>query len=148
MSSSAARHILRCPLRAWSQIAFLNEAVGGRNGQCFGFYTYSDNGHVRSENITDWALVSSANTTAMLTFPSGTSFITFTGCCTIRFTGSHFAQNLRKRRSRACRSLNDFRKCSDIGSTAQGSCTSPTNKPNPMSLNGQKSRRAVVIPGK
>jgi predicted helicase len=33
-----------------------NEAVGGRNGQCFGFYTYSEDGHTRSENITDWAL--------------------------------------------------------------------------------------------
>ena len=33
-----------------------NEAVGGRNGQCFGFYTYSDDGSSRSENITDWAL--------------------------------------------------------------------------------------------
>ena len=33
-----------------------NEAVGGRNGQCFGFYTYSDGGHTRSENITHWAL--------------------------------------------------------------------------------------------
>jgi predicted helicase len=33
-----------------------NEAVGGRNGQCFGFYTYSEDGKKRSENITDWAL--------------------------------------------------------------------------------------------
>jgi predicted helicase len=33
-----------------------NEAVGGRNGQCFGFYTYSEDGRTRSENITGWAL--------------------------------------------------------------------------------------------
>jgi predicted helicase len=33
-----------------------NEAVGGRNGQCFGFFTYSADGKTRSENITDWAL--------------------------------------------------------------------------------------------
>jgi predicted helicase len=33
-----------------------NEAVGGRNGQCFGFYTYAGAGHTRSENITDWVL--------------------------------------------------------------------------------------------
>jgi predicted helicase len=33
-----------------------NEVVGGRNGRCFGFYTYSEDGHTRSENITDWAL--------------------------------------------------------------------------------------------
>ncbi len=32
-----------------------NEAVGGRNGQCFGLYTYSPHGDVRSDNITDWA---------------------------------------------------------------------------------------------
>ncbi len=33
-----------------------NEAVGGRNGQCFGLYSYSDDGNQRAENITDWAL--------------------------------------------------------------------------------------------
>ena len=33
-----------------------NEAVGGRNGQCFSFYTYAGDENVRSENITDWAL--------------------------------------------------------------------------------------------
>ena len=32
-----------------------NEAVGGRNGQCFPFYTYEDGSH-RRENITDGAL--------------------------------------------------------------------------------------------
>ncbi len=31
-------------------------AVGGRNGQCFPFYTYNENGSNRKENITDWAL--------------------------------------------------------------------------------------------
>ena len=33
-----------------------NEAVGGRNGQCFGLYTYLGDGQERSDNITDWAL--------------------------------------------------------------------------------------------
>jgi predicted helicase len=33
-----------------------NEAVGGRNGQCFGFYTYSEDGRTRSGNVSDWAL--------------------------------------------------------------------------------------------
>ena len=32
------------------------EAVGGRNGQCFGLYAYSDDGSQRVENITDWSL--------------------------------------------------------------------------------------------
>ena len=31
-------------------------AVGGRNGQCFPFYTYKEDGSHRTENITDWAL--------------------------------------------------------------------------------------------
>ncbi len=31
-------------------------AVGGRNGQCFPFYTYDEDGTNRTENITDWAL--------------------------------------------------------------------------------------------
>jgi predicted helicase len=30
--------------------------VGGRNGQCFPFYTYAEDGSHRQENITDWAL--------------------------------------------------------------------------------------------
>ena len=33
-----------------------NEAVGGRAGTCFPFYTYKENGTHRRENITDWAL--------------------------------------------------------------------------------------------
>jgi predicted helicase len=33
-----------------------NEAVGGRAGQCFPFYTYSPDGSNRQENITDAAL--------------------------------------------------------------------------------------------
>jgi len=33
-----------------------NEAIGGRNGQCFGLYTYSSDGSERSDNITDWAI--------------------------------------------------------------------------------------------
>jgi predicted helicase len=33
-----------------------NEAVGGRNGQCFGLYGFSADGLKRSDNITDWAL--------------------------------------------------------------------------------------------
>jgi predicted helicase len=33
-----------------------NEAVGGRAGQCFPFYTYAEDGTARQENITDWAL--------------------------------------------------------------------------------------------
>ena len=33
-----------------------NEAIGGRNGQCFALYTYSHDGAQRLDNITDWAL--------------------------------------------------------------------------------------------
>jgi predicted helicase len=33
-----------------------NEAVGGRNGQCFPFYDWNEEGTRRRENITDWAL--------------------------------------------------------------------------------------------
>jgi predicted helicase len=33
-----------------------NEAVGGRNGQCFALYGFSADGLKRSDNITDWAL--------------------------------------------------------------------------------------------
>jgi predicted helicase len=33
-----------------------NEAVGGRNGQCFALYSYSKDGHSRTDNITNWAL--------------------------------------------------------------------------------------------
>ncbi len=33
-----------------------NEAVGGRAGTCFAFYTYDETGTRRRENITDWAL--------------------------------------------------------------------------------------------
>ncbi|MFH1417004.1 MAG: type ISP restriction/modification enzyme, partial [Planctomycetota bacterium] len=36
--------------------AIPNEAVGGRNGQCFPFYIYDEDGTNRRENITDWAL--------------------------------------------------------------------------------------------
>ncbi|MBN1517648.1 N-6 DNA methylase [Candidatus Sumerlaeota bacterium] len=33
-----------------------NEAVGGRPGKCFPFYSYDEDGSNRRENITDWAL--------------------------------------------------------------------------------------------
>lgn len=33
-----------------------NEAVGGRNGQCFGLYGFSCDGSVRVDHITDWGL--------------------------------------------------------------------------------------------
>jgi predicted helicase len=33
-----------------------NEAVGGRNGQCFPLYVFSPDGSQKSDNITDWAL--------------------------------------------------------------------------------------------
>lgn len=32
------------------------QAIGGRTGQCFPFYTYDEDGTNRQENITDWAL--------------------------------------------------------------------------------------------
>jgi len=34
----------------------VNEAVGGRAGQCFPFYVYDEDGGNRRENVTDWAL--------------------------------------------------------------------------------------------
>jgi predicted helicase len=33
-----------------------NEAVGGRNGQCFGLYGFSEDGSKRADHITDWSL--------------------------------------------------------------------------------------------
>jgi len=33
-----------------------NEAVGGRNGQCFGLYGFSADGGTRADHITDWGL--------------------------------------------------------------------------------------------
>jgi predicted helicase len=33
-----------------------NEAVGGRNGQCFGLYGFSEDGGIRADHITDWGL--------------------------------------------------------------------------------------------
>jgi predicted helicase len=33
-----------------------NEAVGGRNGQCFGLYGFSSDGGIRADHITDWGL--------------------------------------------------------------------------------------------
>ena len=33
-----------------------NEAVGGRNGQCFGLYGFSPDGSIRADHITEWGL--------------------------------------------------------------------------------------------
>ena len=33
-----------------------NEAVGGRNGQCFGLYGFSEDGAIRADHLTDWGL--------------------------------------------------------------------------------------------
>ena len=44
------------PFVAQITTAIPNQAVGGRDGQCFPFYTYNEDGTDRRENITDWAL--------------------------------------------------------------------------------------------
>ncbi len=44
------------PFSALMTNGIANEAVGGRAGRCFPFYTYDEDGTNRRENVTDWAL--------------------------------------------------------------------------------------------
>jgi predicted helicase len=92
-----------------------NEAVGGRNGQCFGFYTYSDNGHVRSENITDWVLKEFREYYGDAGISKWDIFHYVYAMLQHPRYRDHFAQNLRNEIPRVPLAT-DFRKCSDIGS--------------------------------
>jgi predicted helicase len=47
---------LQTPFAVQAVSCIPNEAVGGRQGQCFPFYVYDEDGGNRRENITDWAL--------------------------------------------------------------------------------------------
>jgi predicted helicase len=93
-----------------------NEAVGGRNGQCFGFYTYSDAGHARSENITDWALQEFREHYGDTAISKWDIFHYVYAMLHHPFYREHFAQNLRNEIPRVPLEK-DFRKCSDIGRT-------------------------------
>ncbi|HLH36410.1 MAG TPA: type ISP restriction/modification enzyme [Alloacidobacterium sp.] len=91
-----------------------NEAVGGRNGQCFGFYTYSDDGHVRSENITDWALQELRDHYADSGISKWDIFHYVYAVLHHPLYREHFAQNLRNEIPRVPL-VKDFWKCSEIG---------------------------------
>lgn len=91
-----------------------NEAVGGRNGQCFGFYTYSDDGHARTENITDWALEEFREHYADRGISKWDIFHYVYAMLHHPLYREHFAQNLRNKIPRVPL-VKDFRKCSDIG---------------------------------
>ena len=91
-----------------------NEAVGGRNGQCFGFYTYSDDGHVRSENITDWALEEFREYYGDASISKWDIFHYVYAILHHPLYREHFAQNLRRKIPRVPLTK-DFRECKDIG---------------------------------
>jgi len=91
-----------------------NEAVGGRNGQCFGFYTYSDDGHVKSENITGWVLQEFREHYGDASISRWNIFHYVYAMLHHPLYRKHFAQNLRNEIPRVPLAK-DFIKCSDIG---------------------------------
>lgn len=91
-----------------------NEAVGGRNGQCFGFYTYSDDGHVRSENITDWALTKFREHYNAAGITKWDIFHYVYAMLHHPLYREYFAQNLRNEIPRAPLAQ-EFYKCANIG---------------------------------
>lgn len=91
-----------------------NEAVGGRNGQCFGFYTYSDNEHVKSENITGWALQQFREFYGENSISKWDIFHYVYAMLHHPRYREHFALNLRNEIPRVPLAK-DFRKCSNIG---------------------------------
>ena len=91
-----------------------NEAVGGRNGQCFGFYTYSNDGHVRSENITDWVLREFREHYGNAGISKWDIFHYVYAMLHHPLYREHFAQNLRNEIPRVPLAK-DFRECSEIG---------------------------------
>jgi predicted helicase len=91
-----------------------NEAVGGRNGQCFGFYTYAGDGHTRTENITDWALQEFRDHYGDASISKWDIFHYVYAMLHHPLYRERFAQNLRQEIPRLPLAK-DFRKCSDIG---------------------------------
>ena len=91
-----------------------NEAVGGRNGQCFGFYTYADDGHLRSENITDWALGEFRGHYGDAGISKWDIFHYVYAMLHHPLYREHFAQNLRNEIPRVPL-VKDFHNCSNIG---------------------------------
>jgi predicted helicase len=91
-----------------------NEAVGGRNGQCFGFYTYAEDGHTRSENITDWALGEFREHYHDARISKWDIFHYVYAMLHHPLFRERFAQNLQKEIPRVPLAK-DFRRCCDIG---------------------------------
>ena len=91
-----------------------NEAVGGRNGQCFGFYTYTEDGHKRSENITDWALGEFREHYHDDPISKWDIFHYVYAMLHHPLYRERFAQNLQKEIARVPLAK-DFRRCCDIG---------------------------------
>jgi predicted helicase len=91
-----------------------NEAVGGRNGQCFGFYTYTGDGHTRSENITDWALQEFRNHYRDDRISKWDIFHYVYALLHHPLYRERFAQNLQQEIP-SVPLATDFRRCCDIG---------------------------------
>jgi predicted helicase len=93
-----------------------NEAVGGRNGQCFGFYTYLHDRHTRTENITDWAV---KKFRGHYNDPELTKWDIFHYVYAMLHHPTYrarFAQNLKKEIPRLPLAK-DFQRCCEIGRT-------------------------------
>jgi predicted helicase len=91
-----------------------NEAVGGRNGQCFGFYTYSDDGLERSDNVTNWALTEFRQHYGSKSISKLDIFHYVYAVLHHPLYRMRFAQNLQKEIPRVPMA-SDFRLCASIG---------------------------------
>jgi predicted helicase len=91
-----------------------NEAVGGRNGQCFGLYTYSSDGSQRADNITDWAVKNFRDHYGDYAISKGKIFNYVYAMLHHPQYRERFAQNLRNNIPRLPMA-NDFHRCADIG---------------------------------
>jgi predicted helicase len=91
-----------------------NEAVGGRNGQCFGFYTFGGDGHKRSDNITDWVLGEFRRNYADAGISKWDIFHYVYAMLHHPLYRERFAENLKTEIPRLPLSK-DFRGCCDIG---------------------------------
>jgi predicted helicase len=91
-----------------------NEAVGGRNGQCFGFYSYDSEGHARAENITDWALDEFRDHYAAAGISKWDIFHYVYAMLHHPLYRERFAENLKTEIPRIPLAK-DFRRCCDIG---------------------------------
>jgi predicted helicase len=91
-----------------------NEAVGGRNGQCFALYGFSKDGLTRDDNITDWGLQEFRNHYADESISKSNIFNYVYAMLHHPSYRSHFAQNLRAGIPRIPLAA-DFKKCVAIG---------------------------------